>query len=123
MTQPLQPATVAVEGKKFSDLWMRVVIGNTTPQFTQAQLAGAAFGPGAGAVPGQQPAINQYLTIDAFFDPYRSSVSQFNTDLRVQQSNYWYLEVGQRFTQDGNRVRRGDVWNPISFNRGLCPNS
>ncbi len=121
ITQPLQPATVAIEGKKLSDLWMRVVIGNTTPQFTPAQLAGAAFGQGAGAVPGQQPAINQYLTIDAFFDPYQSSVSQFNTNLRVQQSNYWYLEVGQRFTHDGNRVRRGDVWNPISFNEVYAP--
>ena len=123
ITQPLQPATVAIEGKKFSDLWMRVVIGNTTPQFTQAQLAGAAFGQGAGAVLVQQPAINQYLTIDTFFDPYRSSVSQFNTNLRVQQSNYWYLEVGQRFTHDGNRVRRGDVWNPISFNEVYAPTS
>jgi LPS-assembly protein len=121
VTQPLQPAMVAVDGKKFSDLWMRAVIGNTTPQFTQAQLAGAAFGPGAGAVPGQQPAINQYLTIDAFFDPYRPSVSQFNTDFRVQQSNYWYLQVGQRFTQDGNRPRRGDVWNPISFSEVYAP--
>jgi LPS-assembly protein len=121
VTQPLQPATVAVDGKKFSDLWLRAVIGNTTPQFTQAQLAGAAFGPGAGAVPGQQPAINQYLTIDAFFDPYRPSVSQFNTDFRVQQSNYWYLQVGQRFTQDGNRPRRGDVWNPISFSEVYAP--
>ncbi|HYM88860.1 MAG TPA: LPS assembly protein LptD [Nitrospiraceae bacterium] len=121
VTQPLQPAMVAVDGKKFSDLWMRAVIGNTTPQFTQAQLAGAAFGPGAGAVLGQQPAINQYLTIDAFFDPYRASVSQFNTDFRVQQSNYWYLQVGQRFTQDGNRPRRGDVWNPISFSEVYAP--
>jgi len=121
ITQPLQPATVAIEGKKLSDLWMRVVIGNTTPQFTPAQLAGAAFGQGAGAVTGQLPAINQYLTIDAFFDPYQSSVSQFNTNLRVQQSNYWYLEVGQRFTHDGNRVRRGDVWNPISFNEVYAP--
>ncbi|HEV8619577.1 MAG TPA: LPS assembly protein LptD [Nitrospiraceae bacterium] len=121
ITQPLQPATVAIEGKKLSDLWMRVVIGNTTPQFTQAQLAGAAFGQGAGVVLGQQPAINQYLTVDAFFDPYRSSVSQFNTDFRVQQSNYWYLQVGQRFTHDGSRVRRGDVWNPISFNEVYAP--
>ncbi len=121
MTQPLQPATVAIEGKKLSDLWMRVVIGNATPQFTPAQLAGAAFGQGAGVVLGQQPAINQYLTIDAFVDPYRSSVSQFNTDFRVQQSNYWYLQVGQRFTHDGSRVRRGDVWNPISFNEVYAP--
>ena len=123
VTQPLQPAMVAVDGKKFSDLWMRVVIGNTTPQFTQAQLAGAAIGQGIGAAPGQQPAINQYLTIDAAFDPYQSSVSQFNTDLRVQQSNYWYLQVGQRFTHDGNRLRRGDVWNPISFNEVYAPTS
>jgi LPS-assembly protein len=115
-TQPLQPATVAIEGKKFSDLWMRVVIGNTTPQYTPTQVADAAFGQGAWSVPGQRPATNQYLTIDAFFDPYQSSLSQFNTDLRVQQANYWYLQVGQRFTHEGNRVRRGDVWNPISFN-------
>ena len=121
VTQALQPATVAIEGKKLSDLWMRVVIGNTTPQFTPAQSADASFGQGPWAVPGQQPAINQYLTVDAFFDPYRSSVSQFNTNLRVQQSNYWYLEVGQRFTHDGNRVRRGDVWNPISFNEVYAP--
>jgi LPS-assembly protein len=121
ITQPLQPATVAIEGKKLSDLWMRVVIGNTTPQFTPAQLAGAAFGQGTGVALGQQPAINQYLTVDAFFDPYRSSVSQFNTDFRVQQSNYWYLQVGQRFTHDGSRVRRGDVWNPISFNEVYAP--
>jgi len=121
VTQPLQPATTAVEGKKLSDLWMRVVIGNTTPQFSQAQLAGTAVGQGGWVVPGQQPAINQYLTIDAFFDPYRSSVSQFNTDFRVQQSNYWYLQVGQRFTHDGNRVQRGDVWNPISFSQVYAP--
>jgi LPS-assembly protein len=123
VTQPLQPATVAVDGKKFSDLWMRAVIGNTTPQFTQAQLAAAAFGRGAGAGTGtgQQPSINQYLTIDAFFDPYQPMMSQFNTDLRVQQSNYWYLEVGQRHTHDGNRPRRGDVWNPISFNEVYAP--
>ncbi|MEP6957565.1 MAG: LPS assembly protein LptD [Nitrospirota bacterium] len=121
VTQPLQPATVAIDGKKLSDLWMRAVIGNTTPQFTQAQLESAAFGRGIGAVPGQQPAINQYLTIDTFFDPYRSTMSQFNTDFRVQQSNYWYLEVGQRYSTDGNRVRRGDVWNPISFNEVYAP--
>jgi LPS-assembly protein len=121
MTQPLQPATVAIEGKKFSDLWMRVVIGNTTPQFTPAQLSAISSGQGFGTGPGQVPATNQYLTVDAFFDPYRSSMSQFNTNFRVQQSNYWYLEVGHRFTHDGNRVRRGDVWNPISFNEVYAP--
>ncbi|MFI5223191.1 MAG: LPS assembly protein LptD, partial [Nitrospirales bacterium] len=121
ITQPLQPATVPVDGKKFSDLWMRVVIGNTAPKFGAAPSADPAMGQGAGVVPGQQPATNQYLTIDAFFDPYRSSLSQFNTSFRVQQSNYWYLEVGQRYTNEGNRVRRGDLWNPISFNEVYAP--
>jgi len=121
VTQPLQPATTAVEGKKFSDLWLRAVIGNATPQFTKAQLEGAALGQGVGSILGQLPATNQYLTIDAFFDPYQSSVSQFNTDFRIQQSNYWYLQVGQRFTHDGNRVQRGDVWNPISFGQVYAP--
>jgi len=115
--QPLQPATTAVEGKKFSDLWLRAVIGDTAAQSTHAQDR-LSMGRR-----GQQPAITQYLTIDAFFDPYRSSVSQFNTDLRFQQSNYWYLQVGQRFTQAGNRVQRGDLWNPISFSQVYAPTS
>src|SRR5689334_3242944 len=68
LTQPLQPATVAVDGKKFSDLWLRAVIGNNDPQFTQAQTAAAlGFGRGAGASPSFKPVINRYVTVDAFF--------------------------------------------------------
>jgi LPS-assembly protein len=121
LTQPLQPATVAIQGRKFSDVWMRAVIGNTAPQFTQAQMASPAFGRGGGAVGHQRPAINQYLTIDAFWDPYSGALSQWNTDLRVQESTNWYLEVGQRYSRDGNRVRRGDIWNPLSFNEVYAP--
>lgn len=121
VTQPLQPATVPVDGKKFSDLWMRAVIGNNLPQMTAAQAANPAFGRGAGGTAGQKPVINQYLTIDAFVDPYRASFSQFNTDFRVQESNNWYVEVGQRYARNGNVVRRGDVWNPISFNEVFAP--
>ncbi len=122
LTQPLQPATVAVDGKKFSDLWLRAVIGNNDPQFTQAQTAAAlGYGRGAGASPSFKPVINRYVTVDAFFDPYRSTVSQFNTDFRLQRSNDWYVEVGQRFSRDGNRVRRGDIWNPVSFNEVYAP--
>jgi LPS-assembly protein len=121
VTQPLQPATVAVDGKKFSDIWLRAVIGNNSPQITQSQLAAPAFGRGGGATPGMKPVINQYLTIDATYDPYRSNVSQVNTDFRVQESNNWYLDVGQRYSISGNRVRRGDIWNPISFNEVYAP--
>ncbi len=121
LTQPLLPATVAIQGRKFSDVWMRAVIGNTAPQMTQAQMAAPAFGRGAGNAGLQRPAINQYLTIDAFVDPYRGELSQWNTDLRVQEADNWYLEVGQRYSRDGNRVRRGDIWNPISFNEVYAP--
>ncbi|MFO0705572.1 MAG: LPS assembly protein LptD [Nitrospira sp.] len=121
VTQPLQPATVAIQGRKFSDIWMRAVIGNTAPQVTQAQMAAPAFGRGAGSTGGQRPPINQYLTVDAFFDPYRGELSQWNTDLRLQEASNWYVEIGQRYSRDGNRVRRGDLWNPISFNEVYAP--
>jgi LPS-assembly protein len=121
VTQPLQPATVPIDGKKFSDLWLRAVIGNNEPTLTVAQLAGPVFGRGAGAVSLAKPPINRYVTVDAFFDPYSATLSQFNTDFRLQRSNEWYVEVGQRYSRDGNRVRRGDIWNPISFNEVFAP--
>ena len=110
-TQPVQPAMTAVAGKKFSDVWLRAVIGDPAlPPVT---------------VLGQQrsllPTINNTLTMDVFFDPYGGGLSQWNTDLRLQQENNWYVEIGQRFTRDGNRVRRGDIWNPISFNEVFAP--
>jgi len=121
VTQPLQPATVPIAGKKFSDIWLRAVIGNNEPQLTVAQLAGPVFGRGAGAVSLARPPINRYVTVDAFFDPYSAGLSQFNTDFRLQQSNEWYVEIGQRYSRNGNRVQRGDLWNPISFNQVFDP--
>jgi LPS-assembly protein len=122
VTQPLQPATVSIDGKRFSDIWLRAVIGNNEPYAARSQLDAAGFDRGAGLVGGgQRPPINQYLTVDAFFDPYRGTVSQVNTDLRLQEGTNWYIEVGQRYSRDGNRVRRGDVWNPISFNEVYAP--
>lgn len=120
LTQPLQPATVEVQGRKMSDLWMRAVIGNTAPEFFRPPRLDNTLGQN---VAGGQilPPTNSYLTVDAFLDPYRGTFSQWNTDLRVQQSNYWYVEVGQRYSRDGNRVRRGDIWNPISFNEVYAP--
>ncbi len=121
-TQPLQPAAVSVDGRKLSDVWMRAVIGNTAPPYGPTQQAFARSGAGVSLPPGAMlPNINQYLTIDAFFDPYRGTFSQWNTDLRVQEESNWYVEIGQRYTRDGNRVRRGDIWNPVSFNEVFAP--
>ncbi len=121
LTQPLQPSTVAIEGRKFSDIWMRAVIGNNLPpRAGVSQLDAPIFGRAAQAW-ALRPPINRYVTVDAFFDPYQPGVSQINTDLRFQEGTNWYLEVGQRYTREGNRVRRGDVWNPISFNEVFAP--
>ena len=120
VTQPLQPATVDIQGRRFSDFWLRAVVGNTAPEFFRPPSLAASFS--ESPLGGQLlPPRNQYLIADAFFDPYRGTFSQWNTDFRVQQSNYWYVEVGQRYSRDGNRVRRGDIWNPISFNEVFAP--
>ncbi|WP_447983640.1 LPS-assembly protein LptD [Nitrospira sp. Nam74] len=100
LTQPLQPPTVPIHTNKFSDLWTRAVIGNPV-----------------GAI----RMVDHVLTVDAFYDPYRNMFSQFNTDLRFQYEREWYLEVGQRHTREGLRPRRGDIWNPISFNEVFAP--
>jgi LPS-assembly protein len=120
VTQPLQPATVDIQGRRFSDFWLRAVVGNTAPEFYRPPSLTASFN--QSPLGGQLlPPRNQYLIADVFFDPYRGTFSQWNTDFRVQQSNYWYVEVGQRYSRDGNRVRRGDIWNPISFNEVFAP--
>jgi LPS-assembly protein len=99
--QQLQPQTVPVQGRRFSDVWTRAVFGN----------------------PVVSP-LNPHpvsLSIDAFFDPYGVTVSQWNTDLRYQHEDQWYVQVGQRHTQSGNRPRRGDIWNPLSFAEVFAP--
>ena len=44
-----------------------------------------------------------------------------NTDAFIQGAQDWYLSVGQRYTRAGPRVRRGDIWTPLSFNEMLAP--
>lgn len=121
ITQPLQPATVPIQGKRFSDIWMRAVIGNNLPSpFGLSQSGVLIFGPASQAW-AVRPPINRYLTIDTFVDPYKLGFSQINTDLRFQEGTNWYVEVGQRYARDGSRVRRGDIWNAVSFNEVFAP--
>jgi LPS-assembly protein len=100
VTQPIQPPLVPVEVKKFSDIWTRAIIGNPV---------------------GYLRGLDQTLTIDAFYDPYGGTFSQWNTDLRLQHDKLWYVEVGQRYTHEGHRPRRGEIWNPSSFNEVFAP--
>ena len=61
------------------------------------------------------------VMVDAFLNPYEQEFRQVNTDALIQGNQDWYLTVGQRYTREGPRVRRGDIWNPISFNEMLGP--
>ncbi|HQU29413.1 MAG TPA: hypothetical protein PKZ24_09625, partial [Nitrospirales bacterium] len=61
------------------------------------------------------------LRVDAFYNPNRKYFSQMNTDVLIQSRQTWYMTVGQRYTKEGTRVRRGDIWNPVSFNEVLAP--
>lgn len=83
----------------FSDIWTRATFN------TPVRFAG--------------PLTKLSLKVDGFYDPNRTEVSQFNSDLHVQAGNHWYFQVGQRHARAESRVRRGDIWNPISFNEVL----
>ncbi|MFO0773963.1 MAG: LPS assembly protein LptD [Nitrospiraceae bacterium] len=116
LTQPLSPAMTSIVGNKLSDVWIRGIIGNTTPEYIPG------YSPlTVDTLSRQYSSLTQFVTFDAFIDPYTGTLSQFNTDLRVQDNNRWYLEVGQRYARDGMRARRGDIWNPISFNEVYAP--
>jgi LPS-assembly protein len=86
---------------KFSDIWTR-------GDFHQP-LGGQDF----------LSAFN--MNVDAFFDHRKKEFTQLNTDGLIQGHRAWYLTVGQRYSKAGSRTRRGDIWNPISFNEVLAP--
>jgi len=86
---------------KFSDIWTR-------GEFHQPL--------------GDQDFLSAFnLTVDAFFDHRKKEFTQLNTDGLIQGHRAWYLTVGQRYSKAGSRTRRGDIWNPISFNEVLVP--
>ena len=90
-----------VRAKTFSDIWGKATINKPAYLFS--------------------PLSQFSVSVDSFFDPNKSEFSQFNSDLRLGTHKKWYLNVGQRFARNGTRVRRGDIWNPLSFNEVLAP--
>ena len=100
VAQSYHVGTPPSQAKRFSDIWGRATL-NKPISFTQV--------------------FSDFRTsLDAFYDPNRSRLSQWNTDFLLQANKAWYVQVGQRFTRSGPRVRRGDIWNPISFNEVLA---
>ncbi len=86
---------------KFSNIWTRGVF--------HQPLSGQDF----------LSAFN--LNVDAFYDRKQREFTQFNVDGVIQGQQRWYLSVGQRYSRFGSRTRRGDIWNPLSFNEVLAP--
>jgi LPS-assembly protein len=64
---------------------------------------------------------NFQVSVDSFVNPTKDELPQLNADARLQTSNIWYFAIGQRFARAGAQTRRGDLWNPISFNEVLTP--
>ena len=61
------------------------------------------------------------IKLDSFVDPTKGEFAQANPSARIQTSNIWYFEIEQRFARTGVQTRRGDLWNPISFNEVVTP--
>jgi len=60
------------------------------------------------------------LSLDTFYNPEDRELSQFNSDVMVQAHERAYMQVGYRYARSGLLPRRGDVWNPVSFNEVLA---
>ncbi len=63
------------------------------------------------------------LNVDAFYDPSDQAFTQLNSAIVVQAHRLAYADLGYRRTRAGTVPRRGDVWNPLSFNEVLAADS
>ncbi len=63
------------------------------------------------------------LSVDTFYDPDEHELTQFNSDVTVQAHRQAYVQLGHRYTRSGLIPRRGDIWNPVSFNEVLAAQS
>ena len=59
------------------------------------------------------------LSLDTFYNPEDRQLSQFNSDVMVQAHQQAYVQLGYRHARSGLIPRRGDIWNPVSFNEVL----
>ena len=88
----------------FSDVW-----GRATFELPATQLPGGLS--------------RLSLNLDTFYDPVDSELTQFNSDVTVQAHRQAYVQLGHRYTRSGLIPRRGDIWNPVSFNEVLAAQS
>ena len=86
----------------FSDLWGRATV----------ELPGTSW-----------PGTQFRLSLDTFYNPEDREFTQFNSDVRGQFGRQAYVQLGHRYTRSGTVPRRGDIWNPVSFNEVLAAQS
>ena len=92
------------QATSFSDIWGRATVGLPTTQLL--------------------PFISiATISFDTFFDPGKGEFSQFNYDINLQAKETAYIKIGRRHTRIGTVPRRGDIWNPLSFNEVFAPTS
>ncbi len=59
------------------------------------------------------------LSVDTFYNPSDQEFTQFNSNVTVQAHQQAYVQLGHRYARSGTIPRRGDIWNPLSFNEVL----
>ncbi len=59
------------------------------------------------------------LSVDAFYAPSDHEFTQLNAGIAAQMRQRAYVKFGYRHTRAGAVPRRGDIWNPLSFNEVL----
>ena len=90
--------------RRFSDVW-----GRATFDLPARQLPDA---------------LDRFsLSLDTFYNPEDRQLSQFNSDVMVQARQQAYVQLGYRYARSGLIPRRGDIWNPVSFNEVLAAQS
>lgn len=101
LAQSYHVADIPTQAKRFSNIWTRATLNKPitlTPYISALQFS-----------------------VDSFIDPNNGAFRQLNTDARIQSGKKWYLQISQRFAGKGPQARRGDIWNPISFNEVVTP--
>ena len=84
----------------FSDVWVKAAF-HVPVTYVSAMLSRVRF------------------SMDAFYAPDDHDFTQLNADIAARFHQRAYMELGYRRTREKAVPRRGDIWNPLSFNEVL----
>ncbi len=100
VAQSYHPGDAPGLANRFSDVWARTAIDAPVTHWSSmfSQLR---------------------LSVDAFYAPGDHVFTQLNSHVAAWVHQQAYVELGYRHTRNGAVPRRGDIWNPLSFNEVL----